>query len=169
MTAFVAATFLPMKAAMTGAEQLSRSVDDRLAEIIHQIANARDAFTTELQHAGLAVSVKLEQLRARASTRCAQFQRERDRVNSKVKRELAHAREKVQSWRETGQSEKLRRYADQAERYALAALLNADEALDVALIAAMESLEARLIYDATQKPRYEAHKPTRSRLSPELP
>jgi hypothetical protein len=139
---------------MTGPEELGKSIDDRLAEMIHLIADARDAFSSSAQHMTRTVDMRLEQVRARAGARSDQFQKERDRVNSKVKRALANARRKVQSWKESGQSAKLRRYADQAEQYALAALLNANEAVDNALIAAMESLEARLTCDgANRKPR----------------
>jgi len=143
-----------MGAPMTGPDQLSRSIDDRLAEIIHQVADTRDVFANAAQHLSRTVNVRLEQARAREGARNVQFQKERERVNSKVKRALANARQKVQRWKETGQSEKLRRYADQSEQYALAALQNANEAVDTALIAAMESLEARLISDdVTRKPR----------------
>jgi DNA invertase Pin-like site-specific DNA recombinase len=139
---------------MTGSEELSRSIDDRLGDIIHQIADARDAFASAAQHVSRTVDMRLEQVKARAGVRSAQFRKERNRVNSKVKRALANARQKLQRWKETGESEKLRRYADQAEQYALAALLNANEAIDNALIAAIESLEARLISDgATRKQR----------------
>jgi hypothetical protein len=136
-----------MGASMKEPEQLSRSFDDRLAEIIHQIVDARDAFASVDQHISRTVNIRLEQVRARAGARSAQFRKERERVNSKVKRTLANARQKAKNWKETGQSEKLRRYAEQAEQYALAALLDADEAVDAALIAAMESIEARLISD----------------------
>jgi len=126
-------------------DQLSQNIDDRLAEIIGQISDARDAFGGIAQHASRTIEVKLEQVRTRAAARCAQFQKERERVNSKVKRALANAKQNLDAWKNSGQSERLRRYADQAEQYALAAILDANEAIDGALIAAMESLTARLI------------------------
>ena len=72
-------------------QQLSRCIDDRLAEIIRQITDARNAFTSVGQHVNWAVEVKLEQIRTRTSARNGQFQKERERVNSKVKRVLANA------------------------------------------------------------------------------
>jgi hypothetical protein len=122
--------------------QLGRSIDDRLAEIIHQITDARSAFTSVGPHINWAAEVKLEQVRTRAATRSGQFRKERERVNSKVKRELAHAKEKVGGWKKSGQTEKLRQYAAQAEHYALATILEANDAIDDALIAAMDSLAA---------------------------
>ena len=123
--------------------QLGRSIDDRLAEIIRQISDARSAFTSVGQHVNWAAEVKLEQIRTRVAARSGQFQKERERVNSKVKRELANAKEKVEGWKKSGQTEKLRQYAAQAEHYALAAILDANDAIDDALIAATESLAAR--------------------------
>src|SRR5258708_191236 len=135
-----------MEASMTDRpDQLSQSIDDRLAEIVCQITGARDAFTSVARHASRTVEVKLEQVRTRAAKRCAEFQKERERVNSKVKRALTDAKGKVGRWKEAGQTEKIGRYADQAEQYALAAILDASDAIDNALIAAMESLTARLI------------------------
>ena len=125
--------------------QLSKCIDDRLAEIIHQVTDARDAFTNVAHHANRTVDAKLEQLRSRASARSSQFQKERERVNLKVKRALAHAKEMLEGWKDSGQTEKLRQYADQAEQYAMAAILDANDAVDAALIAAMDSLAARLM------------------------
>jgi hypothetical protein len=144
----------PMEPSMNDRpDQLSQCIDDRLAEIVRQISEARDAFTSVAWHASRAVEVKLEQVRTRAAARCAEFQKERERVNLKVKRVLTDAKGKVGEWKEAGQTEKLRRYADQAEQYALAAILDANDAIDNALIAAMESLTARLIADeAARKP-----------------
>jgi rhodanese-related sulfurtransferase len=154
---------------MTETQQLSRSFDDRLVEIIHQIVDARDAFASDDRHIIRSVDVRLEQVRARANSRSAQFRKERERVNSKVKRTLASAKQKAKSWKETGQSQKLRRYADQAEQFALAALFDANEAVDAALIAAMESLEARLLsHGAAQKERSQPQKPPRSPKTMEL-
>lgn len=124
-------------------DQLGRCFDNRLAEMVRQIADARHALASAGQHVDWAVEVKLEQVRTRVATRSRQFQKERERVNSKVKRALADAREKVEGWKKSGQTEKLRQYAAQAEHYALAAILNANDAIDDALIAAMESLAAR--------------------------
>ncbi len=126
-------------------EQLGRCIDDRLAEMIRQITDARNAFTSGGQHANWAVEAKLEQVRTRTAARSSQFQKERERVNSKVKRALANAKERVEDWKKTGQREKLRQYATEAENYALAAILDANEAIDDALIAAMESLSARVL------------------------
>jgi len=135
-------------------DQLSRCIGDRLAEIIHQIADARDAFTSIEHHVNRTIQAKLEQVQRRAAARSSQFQTERKRVNSKVKRELANAKEKVEGWKESGQTEKLRQYADQAEQYAMAAILDANDAIDNALIAAMDSLVARVIAEGdTQKSR----------------
>jgi hypothetical protein len=128
--------------------QLSKCIDDRLAEIIHQVTDARDAFAGITHPSNRAVDAKLEQLRSRASARSSQFQKERDRVNSKVKRALTHAKEMLEAWKDSGQTEKLRRYADQAEQYAMAAILDANDAIDAALIAAMDSLAARLSAEA---------------------
>jgi len=134
-------------------DQLSQCIDDRLAEIVGQITEARHAFTSVARHARWAVQVKLEQVRTRAAARSAECQKERERVNSKVKRALTDAKGKVGGWKEAGQTEKLQRYADQAEQYALAAILDANDAIDNALIAAMESLTVRLIADEpTLKP-----------------
>jgi hypothetical protein len=124
-------------------EQLSQRIDDRLAEMIRQITDGRDAFTNAAQHVRRTIEAKLEQVRSRAAARSSQFKKERKRVNSKVKRELANAKEKVEGWKKSGQKEKLRQYAAQAEHYALAAILDANDAIDDALIAAMESLTAR--------------------------
>jgi hypothetical protein len=128
-------------------DQLGRCLDDRLGEMMRQIADARDAFTNAGQQMNWAVEVKLEQARTRAAARSSQFQKERERVNAKVKRELAQAKEKVEEWKNSGQTKKLRQYAAQAEHYALAAILDANDAIDDALIAAMESLAAGAIAD----------------------
>ena len=128
-------------------EQLSQRIDDRLAEMIRQIADGRDAFASVTQHVHRTVEAKLEQVRSRAAARSVECQAERGRVNSKVKRALARAKEKSQGWKESGQAEKLRRYADQTEQYALAAMLDANDAIDSALISAMESLTARIMAD----------------------
>jgi hypothetical protein len=124
-------------------DQLRRRIDDRLAEMIRQITDARSALTSVGQRVNWAVEVKLEQVRTRAAARSSQFQKERERVNSKVKRELANAKEKIEDWKESGQTEKLRQYAAQAEHYALAAILDANDTMDDALIAAVESVIAR--------------------------
>jgi len=135
---------MPKEAAMNERpHQLCRCIDDRLAEIIRQISDARSAFTSIGQDVNWAAEVKLEQIRTRAAARSSQFQKERERVNSKVKRELANAKEKVEGWKKSGQTEKLQQYAAQAEHYALAAILDANDAIDDALLAAMESLTAR--------------------------
>jgi hypothetical protein len=131
-------------------DQLSQSIDDRLAEIIRQISDARDAFTGVAHHASRTIEVKLEHVRSRAA-RCSQFQKERQKVNSKVKRALANANRHLDEWKKGGQSERLQRYADQAEQYALAAILDANEVIDCALIAAMESLTARLIAETVAR------------------
>jgi len=132
-------------------EHLCQRIDDRLAEMIRQITDGRDAFTNSAQHVHRTVEAKLEQVRSRAAVRSSQFQKERKRVNSKVKRELANAKEEVEGWKESGQTEKLRRYAAQAEHYALAAILDANDAIDDALIAAMESLTARAMADGDMR------------------
>jgi hypothetical protein len=128
-------------------DQFSQCIDDRLAEIVRQITEARDAFTSVARHGSRTVEVKLEQARTRAAARSAEFQKERERVNSKVKRALTEAKGQIREWKEAGQTEKLRQYAAQSEHYALAAILDANDAIDDALIAAMESLTARLIAD----------------------
>jgi predicted secreted Zn-dependent protease len=134
-------------------DQLSQSIDDRLAEIIEQISGARDAFAGIAHHASRTIEAKLEQVRIRAMARCMQFQKERQKVNSKVKRALARAKQDLDEWKKSGQSERLQRYADQTEQYALATILDANDAIDCALIAAMESLTARLIAEtAARKP-----------------
>ena len=92
-------------------DQLGRCIDDRLVEMIRQITDARNAFTSVGQHVNWAVEVKLEQIRTRAAARSSQFQKERERVNSKVKRELANAKEKVEGWKESGQTETNRKIA----------------------------------------------------------
>jgi len=132
-------------------DQFSRCVDDRLAEMIRQITDARSAFTSVGQHVNWAAEVKLEQVRTRAAARSGQFQKERERVNSKVKRALANAKENVEGWKKSGQREKLRQYAAQAEHYALAAILDANDAIDDALIAAMESLAAHAMAEGETK------------------
>jgi hypothetical protein len=126
-------------------EQLSKSIDDRLAEIIHHIAEARGAFAKIAHPGNWTAEAKLDQIRSRVATRCTRFQKEREQVNSKVKRALASAKENAGSWKESGQTEKLRQYANQAEQFAMAAILDADDAIDNALIAAMESLNARAL------------------------
>jgi gas vesicle protein len=128
-------------------DQLSQCIDDRLAEIVRQITEARDAIASAARHGSRTVDVKLEQVRTRVAARSAEFQKERERVNSKVKRALADAKGKIGEWKEAGQTDKLRQYAAQSEHYALAAILDANDAIDDALIAAMESLTARLIAD----------------------
>jgi hypothetical protein len=132
-------------------DQLGRCVDDRLAEMIRQITDARNALTSGGRHANWAIEAKLEQVRTRASARSSQFQKERERVNSKVKRALANAKERVEDWKKTGQREKLRQYAAEAENYALAAILDANDAIDDALIAAMESLTARVLAEGEMR------------------
>src|SRR5579872_2058364 len=132
-------------------DQLSQCIGDRLEEMIRQVSDARDAFAGIAHHASRTIEVKLEQVRSRASARCGQFQKEREKVNSKVKRALASAKQNLDEWKKAGQSEKLRRYADQAEQYALAAILDADDAIDCALIAAMESLTARLVAETAAR------------------
>ena len=132
-------------------DQLSRSIDDRLAEIVRQISDARNAFASGGQRSNWAIEVKLEQVRTRVAARSSQFQKERERVNSKVKRELANAKEKVEGWKKSGQTEKIRQYAAQAEHYALAAILDANDAIDDALIAAMESLAARAMAEGEMR------------------
>jgi hypothetical protein len=132
-------------------DQLSQSIDDRLTEIIRQISDARDAFGGIAHHASRTIEAKLEQVRGRAAVRCGQFQKEREKVNSKVKRALASAKQNLDEWKKSGQSEKLQRYADQAEQYALAEILDANDAIDCALIAAMESLTARLIAETAAR------------------
>jgi hypothetical protein len=122
--------------------------------MVRHITAARNAFADAAWHAEQTVGVRLEQVRSRAAARCAQFQNERQRVNSRVKKALANAREKVDGWKESGRTQKLRQYADQSEQYASAVLLDANDAIDRALIAAMESVAARLIADrAARKPR----------------
>ena len=128
-------------------KQLSPCIDDRLGEIIRQISDARSAFTSVGQHVNWAAEVKLEQIRTRAAARNGQFQKERERVNSKVKRELANAKQKIEGWKKSGQTEKLRQYAAETEHYALAAILDANDAIDDALIAAMESVNARAMVE----------------------
>ncbi len=132
-------------------EQLGRCIDDRLAEMIRQITDARNALTSGGRHANWAIEAKLEQVRTRASARSSQFQKERERVNSKVKRALANAKERVEDWKKNGQREKLRQYAAEAENYALAAILDANDAIDDALIAAMESLTARVLAEGEMR------------------
>jgi histidinol dehydrogenase len=143
---------MPTGAAMNERpDQLGRCIDDRLAEMIRQITDARHAFTSAGQHANWAIEAKLEQVRTRTAARSSQFQKERERVNSKVKRALANAKERVEDWKKTGQREKLRQYAAEAENYALAAILDANDAIDDALIAAMESLTARVLAEGEMR------------------
>lgn len=128
-------------------DELSQRIDERLIEMVRHITDARDAFASVASHVDRTVGVRLEQVRSRAAARCVEFQNERKRVNSRVERALANAKEKVEAWKESGQSQKLRQYADQSEQYASAVMLDANEAIDRALIAAMESMVARLIAD----------------------
>jgi hypothetical protein len=124
-------------------DELSQRVDERLSEMVRHITDARTAFVSGgASHINRTVEMRLEQVRSRTVARSAQFQNERKRVNSRVKKTLAKAREQVEGWRESGQTQKLRQHADQSEQYALAAILDANEAIDRALIAAMESLVA---------------------------
>lgn len=126
-------------------DQLGQCINDRLGEMVRQITDARNAFTNVGEHINWAAEVKLEQVRTRAAARSSQFQKERERVNSKVKRALANAKENVEEWKKSGQTEKLRQYAAQAEHYALATILDANDAIDDALLAAMESVTARAL------------------------
>jgi hypothetical protein len=128
-------------------DELNQRIDERLAEMVRHITEARGAFASIAWHVDQTIGVKLEQVRTRATARSAQVQSERERVNSRVKKVLANAREKIEGWRESGQTQKLRRYADQSEQYASAVILDANDAIDRALIAAMESVVARLTAD----------------------
>ena len=136
----------------TEPNDLSQRLEDRLTEMVEQITDVRDAFATIAWHVNRTVEVRLEQVRSRAAARCVRFQSERERVNSRVKKTLAKARVNVEGWIESGQTQKLRQYADRSEQYALAAMLDANDAIDCALIAAMESVVARFLADgATRK------------------
>ena len=126
-------------------DELSHRIDERLVEMVRHITDARDAFASVAWHVDRTVGVRLEQVRSRAAVRSVEFQNERKRMNSRVKKALANAREKVDGWKESGKAQKLQQYADQSEQYASSVMLDANEAIDRALIAAMESVVARLI------------------------
>jgi hypothetical protein len=98
-----------------------------------------------------AVQAKLDEAKHRTELRKTKFQKERARVNSKVRRELTIAKSKIQQWKSSKDTEKLAHHANHAEQYALAAILDACDGIDVAEVAALEALDARLTADDAAK------------------
>jgi hypothetical protein len=131
-------------------ERLSESIGARLNEMAARIQQFHDAITAPV-HIGRAVLAKLDKAKQRVEARKVQFQNERSRVNSKIKRDLAAALTKIQQWKVSHDAEKLSRHADHVEQYALAAILDACDAIDKAEVAALEALDARLTAEEIAK------------------
>ena len=69
-------------------------------------------------------------------------------MNSKVKRDLEIAQEKLEGWKASRDAEKLSRHAENAEQHVLAAIIDACDAMDEAELASLQALEARMTADA---------------------
>ena len=128
-------------------EQLTHSISVRLDEMEGRIRQIREAAGLARLRIARAVQAKLDEATQRSETRNIQFQRERARVNAKVKRGLLGDKTKIQQWKASHDTRKLTRHADQAEQYALAAIMDASDAIDEVEIAALEALDARLTAD----------------------
>jgi len=128
-------------------EQLTESISVRLDEIEARIRQIREAAAAARLRVARAVQAKLDEATQRAAARNIQFQHERARVNAKVKRGLAGDKTKIEQWKTSHDSKKLARHADRAEQYALAAIMDASDAIDEVEIAALGALDARLTAD----------------------
>ena len=130
--------------------QLCENINSRLDEMEARIRQVREGITAASMKIARAVQAKLDEAKRRAEMRNGQFQKERVQLNSKVKRDLEIAREKLEGWKASRDAEKLSRHADNAEQHALAAIIDACDAMDEAELAALQALEARMTADAAE-------------------
>ncbi|MGD0138031.1 MAG: hypothetical protein ABSD28_04095 [Tepidisphaeraceae bacterium] len=113
-----------------------------------RIQQVREGISAASMKIGRAVHAKLDEAKRRAEMRNRQFQQERAQVNLKVKRDLEIAQEKLEGWKASRDAEKLSRHAENAEQHALAAIIDACDAMDEAELASLQALEARMTADA---------------------
>ena len=133
--------------------RLCENMNARLDEIAGRIGQIRDAVSATSMKVARAVQAKLDDAKRRFEMRNARFQKEREQLNSKIKCDLAGAREHIAAWKASRDVEKLSRHAQDAEQHALAAMLIACDAMDEAELAALEALDARLSADAAANER----------------
>jgi hypothetical protein len=127
------------------------NVNSRLDEMEARIRQVREGITAASMKIAGAVQAKLDEAKRRTEMRSRQFQQERAQVNSKVKRDLEIAQEKLEGWKASRDAEKLSRHAENAAQYALAAIIGACDAMDEAELAALQALEARMTADAANE------------------
>ena len=128
--------------------RLCENINSRLDEMEDRIQQVREGISAASMKIGRAVHAKLDEAKRRAEMRNRQFQQERAQVNSKVKRDLEIAQEKLEGWKASRDAEKLSRHAENAEQHALAAIIDACDAMDEAELASLQALEARMTADA---------------------
>jgi tetrahydromethanopterin S-methyltransferase subunit G len=128
--------------------RLCENINSRLDEMEDRIQQVREGISAASMKIGRAVHAKLDEAKRRAEMRNRQFQQERAQVNLKVKRDLEIAQEKLEGWKASRDAEKLSRHAENAEQHALAAIIDACDAMDEAELASLQALEARMTADA---------------------
>jgi len=128
--------------------RLCENINSHLDEMEDRIQQVREGISAASMKIGRAVHAKLDEAKRRAEMRNRQFQQERAQVNLKVKRDLEIAQEKLEGWKASRDAEKLSRHAENAEQHALAAIIDACDAMDEAELASLQALEARMTADA---------------------
>jgi hypothetical protein len=129
-------------------QRLCENIDARLDEMADRIRQVREGITAASMNVGLALQTKLDEAKRRDGMRNTQFQQERAEVSSKIKRDMVIAKAKIQGWKASHDVEKLSRHAENAEQYALTAIVDACEAMDEAEVAVLQALDARMTADA---------------------
>ena len=128
-------------------DRLCDNVKARFDALDASVDHAKTSVSASTAKTAQAVMARLDEAKHRIQLRMRELKQERARLRSRMKQELTEAKAVIDQWKASRNAEQLGRRADRAEQYALAAILDATEAVDEAEVAALEALDARLMAD----------------------
>jgi hypothetical protein len=125
-------------------DKLCADLNARLNALDASVRRVKASIAAAPAKAERAFRINLDQAEARIGERQTLTKDSQARRKSKLKQDIAEAKDKIEKWKANHEAERLARYADNADEYAAYAILDALSAVDDAEVVALEAIQARL-------------------------
>lgn len=127
-------------------QQIDNFCDDlkvRLNDIEKHLIQVKDKLSTASKDAESTIKEKLDAARLKLEAKKQEMAIAQEKLTQRIEAKKTEIEGEVAAWKAKKEQEKLVKHAEQAEEYALAAILLAATAAEEAEVAVLEAIEAR--------------------------
>jgi chromosome segregation ATPase len=131
---------------------VKQKLQEQLSKVQQRLASAKQDIEKVAAQDRETIHQRADEIRARMQEEQEQAEKTRSEISQWLQTKKEHTEEKVASWRQKRDIERLQRRADRAEEYALNMVVNALIDADEAEVAVLDALEARLDAESASAP-----------------